>query len=225
MGRGRRERPDLELVDRDVDVLLPEACPHCGCDDVVEDGSYEQFQEDIPPVGTVITRFLIHLGWCRGCGRRIRPRHRDQTSDAAGAAGVMLGPRAVAWAAWLHKELGLSLGKVRKVLARVGLAVSRGGLSQAIARAGRRAEPTYDAMAASVAQAPQVTPDETGWRIGGLSAWAWVFVTSLVTVVFDPAWTRLRPSVRGAARRLRRAARPRRLRCVPQLQQGPTSDM
>ena len=35
-------------------------------------------------MGRHIVGYEVHLGRCRGCGRRIQPRHRDQTSDALG---------------------------------------------------------------------------------------------------------------------------------------------
>ena len=47
-----------------------------------------------------------------GCGRRVQGRHPLQTSDALGAAAVQLGPDAVATAAVLNKQLGLSFRKL-----------------------------------------------------------------------------------------------------------------
>lgn len=55
-----------------------------------------------------------------GCRRRVQPRHPEQTSDALGAAGVQVGPRAVALAAWLSKGLGLPSAKVARVLDYLG---------------------------------------------------------------------------------------------------------
>ena len=55
----------------------------------------------------------------------------------------MLGPRAVALATELNKELGLSPQKTAKALARFGIQVTAGGVVQAIARQARRLEPTY----------------------------------------------------------------------------------
>ena len=123
------------------------------------------------------------VGTCRGCGRRVQGRHPWQTSDALGAAGTGLGPRATALAVWLHKGLGLPLGKVRRVLAtQHGLAVTRGGLVHLCARTAARATPTYAALCTEVRGSPVVTPDETGWRVGGLLHWLWVAATPTTTV-------------------------------------------
>ena len=43
----------------------------------------------------------------------------------------------------------------------------RGGLVHAVHRAARQAQPTYDALARQVRGSPVVTPDETGWKVGG----------------------------------------------------------
>ena len=140
----RARRPVPDRVDRVVEVSLPEVCPHCGGHEVKPQRVAYQYQEDFPqPQPTDIVRFDVHVGRCRGCGRRIQPRHREQTSDALGAAGAQLGPRAVALAAWLSKNLGLPASKIARLFGQFGLSVTPGGVTQAVARAGRRAEPTY----------------------------------------------------------------------------------
>jgi Transposase IS66 family len=95
---------------------------------------------------------------------------------APAAAGAQLGPRAVALAAWLSKGLAVPAGKIAKLLAQLGLGVTAGGVVQAVARAARRAQPTYQALVAGVRASPVVAPDETGWRVGGGRAWLWALV-------------------------------------------------
>ncbi len=142
-----------------------------------------QYQEDLPrPQPTEITCFAVHIGRCRACRRRLQPRHPEQTSAALGAAGVQLGPRAVALAVLLSKGLGLSAVKVTRVLGQFGLTVSPAGVGQALARAARRAAPTYQALVAGVKASPVVAPDQTGWRVGGAKAWLWAFVGQGVIV-------------------------------------------
>jgi transposase len=179
--RARRAVPDR--VDRQVDVPLPETCPHCGGRDIEHERVAFQYQEDFPqPRPTDIARYAVHIGRCRGCGRRVQPRHPDQTSDALGAAGVQLGPRAVALAAWLSKSFGLSASKIARLFAYHGLSVTPGGVTQAVARAGRRAAPTYAELVAGARASPVVAPDETGWRVNGAKAWLWAFVGTALVV-------------------------------------------
>jgi transposase len=168
-------------VDQVVVVGLPACCPGCGGELALERVAV-QFQEELPPPRPLVTRFEVRVGRCRGCGRRVQPRHPAQTSDALGAAGAQLGPRAVALAAWLSKGLGVPAGKIAALLGQLGIAITPGGVVQAVRRAARRAQPTYQALAAGVRASPVVAPDETGWRVGGGKAWLWAFVGAQVTV-------------------------------------------
>jgi transposase len=176
----RRAVPDR--IDRVVDVPLPDACPHCG-GEVEPDRVAHQYQEDFPaPDPTDMVRYDVHIGRCRACRRRVQPRHPDQTSDALGAAGVQLGPRAVALAAWLSKSLGLPATKIARLFAYHGLTVTAGGVTQAVARAARRARPTYAELVKGARASPVVAPDETGWRVNGAKAWLWAFVGTALVV-------------------------------------------
>ena len=49
-------------------------------------------------------------------------------------------------------------------------------------RAARAAAPAYTELCEQVRNAPVVTPDETGWRVGGIRHWLWAFVTPDTTV-------------------------------------------
>ena len=175
-------RPAPDHVDETFDAPLPQCCPHCqGAIDEIEVRA--QHQTDLPPVTPRVTRFEVHIGQCTRCGRRVQGRHPQQSSDALGAAGSLLGPRALVLASDLNKGLGLSFEKVSRLFEDLyGLSVTRGGLSGAVARAARAAEPTYNAMRQWIRQAPVVSPDETGWRVEGRSAWLWVFVSPVLTV-------------------------------------------
>jgi len=61
--------------------------------------------------------------------------------------------------------------------------MSRRGVSHTCCtRAGRAALPSWEALCEQVRNAPVVTPDETGWRVGGVNHWLWVFTTPETTV-------------------------------------------
>ena len=175
---GHREPP--EEVDEELVAPLTAGC-ECG-GEIEHQGTEFQYQEELPAPRAIRRRFAVHIGKCRCCGRRHQGRHPFQTSDALGAAGCMLGPRTVAWATELNKELGLSPQKTAKALARFGIGVTAGGVVGAIARQARALEPTYQALIRGVRASPAVAPDETGWRIGGQKAWLWAFAGENVTV-------------------------------------------
>jgi transposase len=171
----RAHRPVPDHVDEEIRVPLPDACPCCSGELEFED-EVDQYQEEIVWVRGHVRHFRIARGRCRRCGRRAQGRHPDQTSDAVGAAGAQLGPRAVAVAAQLNKELGVAMGKVAQILLLFGIKVTPGGLYQAIGRLARAAEPTREALILAVRQSAAVAADETGWRVAGYRRWLWVFV-------------------------------------------------
>ena len=177
----RAHRRPPEHVDQVVAVELPACCPGCGGELMLERVA-TQHVEELPPTRPLVIRFEVQVGRCRVCGRRVQPCHPAQTSDALGAAGTQLGPRAVALAAWLSKGLGVPAGKIARLFAQLGLRVTPGGVTQAVARAARACRPTYQALAEGVRASPVVAPDETGWRVGGIRAWLWAFVGAQVTV-------------------------------------------
>ena len=171
-----------EHVDEVLDAALPACCPHCA-GTLDEERVEHQYHTELPPVRPHVTRFDVHIGQCRRCGARLQGRHRRQRSDALGAAASQLGPRALALGAYLHKALGLALGKCTRLYAECfGIALTRAGLYQAVARAGRAAEPTYQAMVQWLRAEPVVSPDETGWKVAGNLEWLWVFVSPALTV-------------------------------------------
>lgn len=183
-GRGRftrREPPPEEEIQRTIAVPL-ERCPQCG-GELKERTSHEQIQVDLPKVRPEVVRFRTESGYCPRCRRRVRSRHPDQVSEATGAAGVSLGPRAKAFAADLKHRLGIPYRKIAELLeAAFGLEVSAGGLCQADARLAEKAEPIYRELVAAIRETVAVYADETGWRIGVLSAWLWVFTSERITV-------------------------------------------
>jgi len=169
-------------VDETHHARLPPRCPGCG-DHLVETGVATQYQEELPVPRLVVRAFQVHIGRCHRCGHRVQGRHALQTSDALGAAAAQLGPQAVAFAVILNKQLGLSYGKIATLFQQqYRLTVTRGGLVQAVHRAARHAQPTYAALCTTVRGSPMVSPDETGWKVGGHLQWLWAFATPETTV-------------------------------------------
>ena len=138
-----------------------------------------QYQEEIVR-RTIVRRFEVAVGHCCQCQKRVQGRHPLQTSDAVGVGNVQVGPEALTLAAILNKQMGLSLGHTRQVLAYgFGLQVSRGGLYRALARMAERAEPTHDQLVKTARQAPVNGMDETGWKVGGRLQWLHVAVSGI----------------------------------------------
>jgi transposase len=178
----QRARPSLKEVNETKVAELP-CCPECG-GNLRQRRRHEQFEIDLPRVEPVVTRFLTYSGYCSHCHRRVRSWHPDQISRATGAAGaVVVGPRAKALAADLKHRLGVSYAKVGEALNdSFGLEVCRSGWCRADQKLARTARPVYVRLVELIRQCSTVHVDETGWRIGTLSAWLWVFTNQEITV-------------------------------------------
>ena len=173
----KRRRKVPAQVDNEVDARLPAGGPTCHgaiAPERVEDQDQAEIVRRVH-----VTRFRVHIGHCVACGTRVQGRHPSQTSEAA----AQVGPEALAFAAILNQEFGLSYGKTVAVRQRgFGLTLTPGGLSQALARLAARCAPPDEHRKAVVRTQPSVTLDETGWRIGGHPAWLHVAATADATV-------------------------------------------
>ena len=170
-------------IDQKITVDCPLICPYCG-GGVRLEGKTSQYQTDIPPITPETTEFEIHYGRCVRCQRRVQGRETMQTSDATGAVGgVQIGPKTIAMTAHLNKACGLSYERIAEVLEQIfGLRVNRSTLARSLLRLGRKAAPTYTNLIERIRGSPVVSPDETGWRIGGDKAWLWTAATPDTTV-------------------------------------------
>ena len=177
--RAFRAVPDH--VDEEIPVPLPKRCPDCG-GRVIHDDTQPQYQEDIVR-RTIVRRFDVETGHCSGCGGHVQGRHPLQSSDALGAAHVQVGPEALTLAAHLTKQLGISHERAAQVLEwGYGLRVSRSALCRAVARLGKKAEPTYEELQRAVRHSFVNHLDETGWRVAAHLEWLWVCVSADVTL-------------------------------------------
>lgn len=184
---GHREPPKPERIDETLDAPLPDHCPDCG-GAVVEDALDQQFQTEIPRQ-PIVREFKIHCGHCQKCGKHVRGRHPLQTSDATGAAQSQLGPDAQAAIVYLNKRAGLSHGKIADTFDKFfGISITRGACAQTVLRAGKVLQPVYEQIKERIKNAKHLTPDETGWRIGGHPAWlhGWVADDGTTCYVIDP---------------------------------------
>jgi transposase len=166
---GHRQPPPADKIDEVHEAHLPE---HCDCGGSVHETHVDTAYQTEIPRRVIHRQFNIHCGHCATCGRRHRGRHPLQTSDATGAAASQLGPDAQTAIVYLNKQAGLSHGKIAAVFQHFyHLKITRGACAQIVLRGSERLEPAYQEIRAKLKEAEHITPDETGWRIGGRPAW------------------------------------------------------
>ena len=182
-GHPAAQRAKPSHIDRVLEAPLPAQCPDCG-GELQAEQVLPQYQEDIPrPVKPMVTQFNVHIGHCAQCARRVQGRHAEQTSDALGGAAVQLGPNLLALGAELKHVLGVSYGKVARFCQRsFGVSVNRSSFARADQRLARLWQPSYRLLLSTLRQSTVVHTDETGWKVGGHSAWLWVFTNEQLTV-------------------------------------------
>ena len=171
-----RPVPTPDQIDRVINVPLHE-CPTCHVP-LYDPAVVVQYQTDLPPIVPIVTQFNIETGYCPCCRQRWQGRHPEQTSDALGAAGNTLGPVVLTMAAELKHRLGVSYRKICDFLQTYcHLQVCPGAFIRAEQRLADLARPTYELLLEALRQSHVVHADETGWRVGRLNAWLWVFLS------------------------------------------------
>ena len=179
-----RPVPPPEQVDRTIEVPLPPNCPECHTPlNEAPVTIRDQYQIDLPEPKPVVTRFRVPVARCPACHRRVQGRHPEQTSDALGSAAVQYGPRLLGLAADLKHRLGVSYRKCSSVLLTLtGVVVASAALVRSGHRLRKLAQPSYDRLVEAASKSAVQHVDETGWKIGGRSAWLWVFADEKVTL-------------------------------------------
>lgn len=185
-----RPVPPPEQVDRTIEVPLPPDCPECHTPlSQAPVTIHDQYQIDLPQPKPVITRFRVPVARCPACLRRVQGRHPEQTSNALGSAAVQYGPRLLGLAADLKHRLGVSYRKCSSVLLTLtGVVVASAALVRNGHRLRKLAQPSFDRLVEAASKSVVQHVDETGWKIGGRSAWLWVFADQYITLY------RIRPS-------------------------------
>ncbi|MGH7839563.1 MAG: IS66 family transposase [Candidatus Binataceae bacterium] len=179
----RRPAPEMSEAET-VTAQVPLCCPACG-------GPLDQIREeeatttDLPlNPRPVVTAYRVPVCRCRQCGKRVRGTAPGLASDQAGATAHRLGPGVMAVAHALHYGIGVPVRKVPAILQELaGVALTQSALTQdALRRAEGRVGVVYRGLRGAVREAPVAHTDDTGWRIGGRTAFLMGFDTDQSTV-------------------------------------------
>lgn len=180
-------RPMPAKIDQVVDVPLAtdaggrKLCPRCrGALAALK--SHERIVEDLTPSNLLVTKFTTHSGHCINCDRRVESRAAHQP-PAADVPHGQIGLNALALGVMLRIRHRLPFRQIRVVLQRMaGLWVSAGGLVKQLKRIARWLRGEYEQLILRMRASGVIHADETGWRIDGKNAWAWVFTQPLLTL-------------------------------------------
>ena len=171
---------------RDV-VQVPVAvrcCPDCG-------GALGEAKREIVSTTDIAVQpqaevrcYAVEIRECGKCGRKVRGQHPDVAAGQQGATAHRVGPRVRALAHILHYVHGVPVRKTPAILEELtGVRLTQGAITQDAMKQARDAVgATYEALRASVPEQPVVHTDDTGWRVGGESAFLMAFVNPSLSV-------------------------------------------
>jgi transposase len=184
-GVGRRElgpkrgHVGVSRVRSEPDVVVecrPSTCAGCG-DALPQSGGRQVGRSqvtDLPPVVPVVIEARLYAVRCAQCG--------EQTVGSY-PAGLephrTFGPGIEALLSYFHERHHVSYERLVEICRDVfGLAISQGGVENALRRLVERARPTYTAIREQVRGSPVINSDETSARVAGRNHWQWVFQTA-----------------------------------------------
>ena len=178
--KGHYRKCDPSRITEHIEVALPH-CPQCkGHLSYVR--SIEQTIEEIPKVQPRVVRLRTYSGECSRCGQ-VHSTHPLQVGLATGAAGVHLGPNALALVVKLQHCYGMTKRKTTQVLEELfSIRVTPGALVGIAHRAAKKLKPAYEGLLEKVKGADVVHADETSWYVGRPGYWLWVFGNKMLTV-------------------------------------------
>lgn len=180
-GHACAARPLPDHVDRILEAPI-DLCRDCQVP-LVDRSVSVQYQTDLPPIVPIVTQFNVHAGRCPCCGLRRQGRHPEQISNALGAANNQLGPVILTMAAELKHRLGVPYRKICDFFdTYLDLEICPAAFCRAEQRLAKLAKPTFDLLVDALRRCGVVHADETGWRVGRLNTWLWVFSSATVTV-------------------------------------------
>ncbi len=182
-GRRRKHGPKrghvgVSRVRSEPDVVVecrPRRCGGCG-EPLPQTGGRRVGRSqvaELPSFAPVVIEAWQYALTCADCGVR---------TAGAYPAGLepqrTFGPGVEALLSYLHERHHVSYERLVELCRDVfGLAISQGGIENALRRLVEQARPAYAAIRETVRGSPVINSDETGARVAGRTHWQWTFQT------------------------------------------------
>jgi transposase len=181
----RREAPTVAPDQPVIPVVVRErCCPDCG-------GELGEEKEEIVSITDIpvqprpeVRLYAVEVRRCRRCGKAVRGQHPEVAEDQQGATAHRLGPRVKALRHVLHYQHGVPVRKAPAVIEEMtGVRLTQSALTQdALKQTAGPLGTAYRQLRETIGKADVVHTDDTGWRVGGQTAFLMVFATQTETV-------------------------------------------
>jgi len=175
-------RPAPARIDQVVEHKLSE-CPTCHNPLGEPCGKHSRIVEDVPPVQPTVTEHVFYEYQCPPCATKV------EAPMTAALPGATLGLRLTLLSAYLHYALGMTTRNICTWLRTFcRFQVTPGGLVLNWQRLAELLTPVYEQLAKAARLSAVLNVDESGWRIGGRTAWIWCFTSkTLAYYVLTPS--------------------------------------
>jgi transposase len=164
-----RSEPDVVVACR------PRACDGCG-EPLPEVGGRRVGRSqvvELPSFAPVVIEAWQYALTCAHCGARTTGSYPDGLEPRR-----TFGPGIEALLSYFHERHHVGYERLVELCRDVfGLAISQGGVENALRRLVERARPTYAAIREQVRGSPVINSDETSARVAGRTRWQWTFQT------------------------------------------------
>src|SRR5215212_5366209 len=164
-----RSEPDVVVESR------PRVCGGCG-QELPQTGGRRVGRSqviELPTFEPMVIEGWQYAATCAHCGTETRG-----TYPAGLEPRRTFGPGVEALLSYFHERHHVSYERLVELARDVfGLAISEGGVENALRRLVERAWPTYAAIRETVCGSPVINSDETSARVAGRTRWQWTFQT------------------------------------------------
>jgi len=172
----------LEMTSEPTEIVKhhPNYCQCCGKDlsEVSSEFVGKRQVIDIPPVTPIVREHQIFGKQC-SCGHITEG---DFPLEAH--SSVCYGGNLQALTAYFHARQYIPFGRMQEMYSDIfGLSISSGSLVNMVQTFSKKAFGIYETIRQRIIQSPVVGADETGNRVEGKNAWAWVFQTPKATYI------------------------------------------
>ena len=171
-------RPMPEHIDECwyVPVTVCPDCGHRGLSEKVQE-IHERTFEDIPIINSVAIRLMKDRRYCRHCKKLV-----EAQVDWV-LPGARIGLRTMLVVVWFKIHLRMTEEAIPQVLYRLfGMKISEGEVICILDQVARAFGPYYQDLISDIREASARNIDETGWRINGMNADLWAFVSKGITL-------------------------------------------
>lgn len=180
-GAKKGHAPHYRSIPKDIDETwhVPvNRCPECGhrlSENIQE--LRERVYEDIPVCHPIAVKLLIERRYCRHCNKLIESPVYEVLPNAR------IGLRTMLTVVWFKIHLRMTEEAIPKVLKKLfEMHISEGEVVCILRQVARVFGPYYQQLIEKIRKVEARNIDETGWRINGVNAQLWTFVSEGITL-------------------------------------------